>query len=70
MEDRQTVSPNTISLTTGDARQLLIRFQIKDDQDAAELLRHFSHELYMVSVETMKKDACFALAWFRNRIAP
>ena len=56
MEDGEISSPNKEPPTLGEIRRLLIRFQAKDDQAAAELLQRFSRELHTIAVQYMRQE--------------
>ncbi len=56
MGDSENTSQNTDSPTKDDIRQLLIRFQAKDDQAASDLLQHFSRELHAIAVQHMRRE--------------
>jgi len=56
MEDNKHTSPRDESTTIGQTRQLLIRFQAKDDQATAELLKCLSRELHAIAVRHMRQE--------------
>jgi len=56
MGDGKITAPKEEPPTAAEVRQLLIRFQAKDDQAASELLRHFSRELHTIAVRYMRQE--------------
>lgn len=56
MGDGEFATPKDEPPTLGEIRQLLVRFQAKDDQAASELLRRFSRELHTIAVRYMRQE--------------
>jgi len=56
MEDEESTAGEGPAPSSGETRQLLIRFQARDDEATAELLRRFSRELHASAVQHMRGE--------------
>jgi RNA polymerase sigma factor (TIGR02999 family) len=56
MEDEESTAGEGPAPSSGETRQLLIRFQARDDEATAELLRRFSRELHAIAVQHMRGE--------------
>lgn len=56
MEDEESTAEEGFAPSSGETRQLLIRFQARDDEATAELLRRLSRELHAIAVQHMRRE--------------
>ena len=56
MEDEESTAGEGPAPSSGETRQLLIRFQARDDEATAELLRRLSRELHAIAVQHMRGE--------------
>ena len=56
MEDGEFTAEEDKPPSSGETRQLLMRFQARDDEAAAELLQRFSRELHAIAVQHMRGE--------------
>jgi len=56
MEDEESTVGEGPAPSSGETRQLLIRFQARDDEATAELLRRLSRELHAIAVQHMRGE--------------
>ena len=56
MGDEESIAGEGLAPSSGETRQLLNRFQARDDEAAAELLRRFSRELHAIAVQHMRRE--------------
>jgi len=64
MEDEESTAGEGPAPSSGETRQLLIRFQARDDEAAAELLRRLSRELHAIAVQHMRQARVIDLRFF------
>ncbi len=56
MEEKEITAEEGLASSSGETRQLLNRFQARDDQAADELLRRLSRELHAIAVQHMRGE--------------